>query len=90
MFEFYKKKAPLPGLLSKWKANSSLPEINHWFVEYRGFAYEFGRCYGVQELDLNDPKYKYVKPGLHKNAKVISAELMGSSSCKRGRGSTIQ
>ena len=86
------KKARLCRLASKSKANLSLPEINHCFVEHRGFAYEFVDCDGVQELSLNDPKYKYVKPGLNidVNTKVISQELMGSSSCKKGIGSTIQ
>lgn len=30
----------------------------HSFVQYRGFVYEFG-TYGLQELDINDPDYKY-------------------------------
>ena len=34
-------------------------ELNHQFVDYRGFTYEFGCGYGVQILDLNDPNYKY-------------------------------
>lgn len=85
MFEFYKKKARLRRLSSKWKANLTLPEFNHWFVEYRGFAYEFGKCFGVQELDVNDPKYKYGKPGLDikGNTIVFYVKRMGSSSCKR-------
>ena len=33
-------------------------KIRHWFVEYRGFVYEFGKA-GDQELDINNPNYKY-------------------------------
>lgn len=36
--------------------NSSL---DHQFIQYRGFTYEFGPSYGVQILDVNDPDYKY-------------------------------
>ena len=31
----------------------------HRFIQYRGFTYEFGKGYGVQILDVNDPDYKY-------------------------------
>lgn len=34
-------------------------ELEHQFVTYRGFTYEFGKSYGVQVLDISDPKYKY-------------------------------
>ena len=36
----------------------TLPEFNHQFVVYRGFAYEFGNDY-LQVLDIADPKYRY-------------------------------
>lgn len=56
----------------------NISAINHWFVEYRGFVYEFGNG-GDQELDVNDPNYKY-GPG---RVKVVNQELKGSSSCTR-------
>lgn len=34
--------------------------IEHRFIQYRGFTYEFGKSYGVQILDINDPDYKYI------------------------------
>ena len=49
-------------------------ELNHQFVRYRGFTYEFGCGYGVQILDLNDPNYKY------KN-KEVTYTLSGVSEC---------
>ena len=33
--------------------------IEHKFVIYRGFAYEFGGSYNTQVLDIADPKFKY-------------------------------
>ena len=36
----------------------TLPELNHQFVVYRGFTYEFGTDY-LQVLDIADPKYRY-------------------------------
>ena len=79
MYKYFKKTAPLPssGSSSKRKRSLSLSP-SHWFVEYRGFVYEFGLTYGTHELDVNDPNYKY-GPG----EKVLSEELVGSSSCTR-------
>ena len=36
----------------------TFPELNHQFVVYRGFTYEFGADY-LQVLDIADPKYRY-------------------------------
>ena len=60
MYKYFKKTAPLPlsGSSSKLKQLVSLWPT-HWFVEYRGFVYEFGSSYGTHELDVNDPNYKY-------------------------------
>ena len=68
-YNFFRKEAPI---IFNWS------KINHWFVEYRGFVYEFGSG-GDQELDVNDPNYKY-GPG---REKVVKEELKGSSSCTR-------
>lgn len=90
MYKFLKKTSPLPSSGSSSRKRRSMSsifrtishifsyELKHWFVEYRGFAYEFG-TYGIQELDVNDPNYKY-GPG---REKVHSEEYMGSSSCTR-------
>ena len=60
-YNYFKKTSPLPltsWLFSKRKRRGS--ELKHWFVENRGFAYEFAPTV-FQELDVNDPKYKYGK-----------------------------
>ena len=49
-------------------------EFNHQLISYRGFVYEYGCNYGVQILDLNDPKYKY-------NGINLDFENVGTSSC---------
>ena len=77
VYNYYKKKSPLSSLSSSSKKRS-IEDFKHWFVQYRGFVYEFGKSYGVQELDVNDPNYKY---GSGK-VKVVS-ERMGRSSCTR-------
>lgn len=61
-FPYFLKKTPLNKLFAKSKSNGSLPEPNHWFVEYRGFAYEFGPSNEVEELDMNKD-YKYRPDG---------------------------
>ena len=76
-YDFYRKKAQLSSSSSSRKKRF-LIDTSHWFVEYRGFVYEFG-SYGFQELDVNDPNYKY-GPG---REKVDSEDLQGSSSCTR-------
>ena len=55
-----------------------LPAFEHQFIMYRGFTYEFGGSYGVQILDIIDPKYKY-KNGALLNSKGI--ENVGFSYC---------
>ena len=52
--------------------------LEHQFILYRGFAYEFGKSYGVQILDTADPQYKY-RNGMHLNSKGI--EIIGSGYC---------
>ena len=80
LYYYYKKTSPLPssGSSSK-KKRSILEKVSHWFVEYRGFVYEFGATYGFHELDVNDPNYKYGPGG----EKVLSEDQMGRSSCTR-------
>ena len=77
-YKYYKKTAPLLSSGSSSKKKRSL-HPTHWFVEYRGFVYEFGKSYGSHELDVNDPNYKY-GPG---REKVLSTLLVGSSRCTR-------
>ncbi len=51
--------------------------LEHQFITYRGFTYEFG-TYGVQILDTIDPMYKYSNgQGLNSNG----VETVGSSYC---------
>lgn len=78
MYKYFKKKAPLPSSGSSSKKKRSL-DLSHWFVEYRGFVYEFGASYGTHELDVNDPNYKYGPRG----EKILSEDLVGSSRCTR-------
>jgi len=78
MYKYFKKKAPLPSSGSSSKRKRSILR-KHWFVEYRGFVYEFGSSYGTHELDTNDPNYKYGPGG----EKIVSEELVGSNSCTR-------
>ncbi|XP_031558403.1 uncharacterized protein LOC116294863 [Actinia tenebrosa] len=78
-YRYYKKQSPLLSSgSSKSKRLVKGWNFKHWFLEYRGFAYEFG-TYGHQELDVNDPNYKY-GPG---REKVVKEELLGTSSCTR-------
>ena len=52
--------------------------LEHRFVTFRGFTYEFGKSYGVQVLDISDPMYKYIN-GKDLNSGGI--EQIGSSYC---------
>ena len=54
-------------------------KIEHQFILYRGFVWEFGKSYLVQILDINDPNYKYNRPSERKGIKSIT--LQGRSSC---------
>lgn len=52
--------------------------LEHRFIQYRGFTYEFGASYGLQILDINDPNYKYKEVGtLNKNG----IRTVGESYC---------
>lgn len=53
-------------------------ELEHQFITFRGFTYEFGRGYGVQVLDILDPNYKYIN-GRSLNERGI--EVVGESYC---------
>ena len=53
-------------------------KLEHQFITYRGFTYEFGMSYGVQILDINDPDYKYIN-GRSLNSNGI--ETVGRSYC---------
>ncbi|XP_031558405.1 uncharacterized protein LOC116294865 [Actinia tenebrosa] len=78
-YYYYKKQSSLTSSgSSKSKRLVEGWNFNHWFLEYRGFAYEFG-TYGAQELDVNDPNYKY-GPG---REKVVQEGRLGASSCTR-------
>ena len=78
LYNYYKKKSLLSSISSSSKKRSVEDYTKHWFVEYRGFGYEFG-SYGFQELDVNDPNYKYGPGGV----KVVYENKEGSSSCTR-------
>ena len=68
---------------SKLSSSSSSKKqyaLEHQFITYRGFTYEFGRLYDTQILDINDPNYKYLN-GRSLNSKGI--ESVGSSYCSR-------
>lgn len=52
--------------------------LEHRFITFRGFTYEFGKSYGVQILDIIDPLYKY-RGGRDLNHNGI--ETVGSSYC---------
>ena len=51
--------------------------VDHQFVTYRGFTYEFREEYGVQVLDISDPLYKY-RNGAHG---FRSSSTKGTSVC---------
>ena len=79
---FYRKKSNIRFLkvISSGRKKRAIEDYKHWFVEYRGFVYEFGKSYGFQELDVNDPNYKYGPGG----EKVVDKEtIVGESSCSR-------
>ena len=50
--------------------------VEHQFITYRGFTYEFGKSYKVQVLDIADPIYKYAG-----GRDVEFTERLGPSSC---------
>ena len=45
--------------LTSFSSSSKQYRLEHQFVVYRGFAYEFGKLYR-QVLDISDPQYKYI------------------------------
>lgn len=82
MYKYIKKTSSLTKLtrrIAHWKFCKY--ELSHWFVEYRGFIYEFGESYGFQELDMNDPEN--IKYGPRGRVKVATSMQMGISSCTR-------
>ena len=46
--------------LTSSSSSSKQYRLEHQFVAYRGFAYEFGSSYNTQILDISDPQYKYI------------------------------
>ena len=46
--------------LTSFSSSSKQYRLEHQFVVYRGFAYEFGGSYNTQILDISDPQYKYL------------------------------
>ena len=63
-------------LFSRSRKRSSSLKLEHQFITYRGFTYEFGLSYGVQVLDIADPSYKY-----EGGREVKYTEVVGTSSC---------
>ena len=63
----------LSSLISS-KRSTNL-RLQHEFIRFRGFTYEFGSSYGIQILDVTDPKYKY------NTEPVRSITHEGSSHC---------
>lgn len=61
-FKFKKWRSPLSSSLfsssRKRRSKVDVEKREHEFIQYRGFAYEFANV-GHQQLDLNDPDYKY-------------------------------
>jgi hypothetical protein len=47
------------GLFKRWWWPFNNHRLEHQFLTYRGYTYEFGRKYSVQELDIADHIYKY-------------------------------
>jgi len=72
LYEVKLGRSPLLGSSSKRKRLA----FEHQFIQYRGFTYEFGKGYGVQILDVNDPIYKYKS-----NRDVTSIKFVGTSQC---------
>lgn len=66
------------GHAKLFNSSSNKTLLEHQFVIYRGFAYEFGKGYSTQVLDITDPKYKY-DGGRHLNSNGITNE--GTSCC---------
>ena len=66
--------------LSSSGSLSKRTSLEHRFITFRGFTYEYGSTYDAQELDVADPIYKY-KDGRNLNSKGI--ETVGSSYCHR-------
>jgi len=64
-YKYFRKKSPLSVDI----VGDVSPK--HWFVECRGFVYEFGVA-AYQELDINDPNYK-CGPG---RERVVDEEYM--------------
>lgn len=60
------------------KSISKKYALEHQFITYRGFTYEYGSSYNAQSLDINDPDYKY-KNGKDLNSRGITN--LGSSYC---------
>lgn len=84
MYKVFTKTSPVTKWLEEYadRKVGGLGEfqISHWLVEYRGFVYEFGKPYGFQELDVNDPYHKYRREG---PANVLSSEEIAISKCTR-------
>lgn len=55
-------------------------DLEHQFIMYRGFSYEFGKFYPLQILDINDPDYKYIND---REINKRGIETIGPSYCSR-------
>ena len=81
VYNYYKKESRLKIFSSvSSRKKRAVENLNHWFVQYRGFVYEYGDA-GYQELDINDPDYKYGPGGV----KVVAETLKGTSCCTRNQ-----
>ena len=56
-------------------------KLEHRFIQYRGFAYEFGDTYHLQVHDVNDPLYKYGPNVLSWRYSRKGAKNVGFSYC---------
>ena len=64
-----------PLIKKKRDYDANYHELQHHFISYRGFVYEFGCKYSVQILDQNDPNFKYM------DESAVTYEDIGDSIC---------
>ena len=73
----YNVKLGRSKLFGRFSKRKRFMAVEHQFIQYRGFTYEFGSSYGVQILDVNDPGYKYA----NNTAVVKGISSDGTSKC---------
>ena len=62
------------GMQSLFSKKRQLPRLEHDFIEYKGFVWEYG-CYGTRILDMNDPLFASQRPT------PLRRNFLGKSSC---------